>query len=78
MFTCAGRLSFNDGQFHVLDFDSHKKEIDLANYGILQVIPERELLLRESFKYAERGEEIVCKMMCKSVKQLSWLPLAVG
>ena len=32
--TCSRRFSFHNGEFHVLDFDSHQQEVDFANYHI--------------------------------------------
>lgn len=36
------RLPLNDVYLHVFDFNPHQKEIDFANYHILQMVPERQ------------------------------------
>ena len=37
----AGRLPPDDGKFHMLDLDTDKEEVDLANDDVLEVIPSR-------------------------------------
>ena len=42
--TTTGSLALDDLQFHVLDLYSHEQEVDLANYNILQMVPDTNMI----------------------------------